>query len=923
MAMMPSASSGNPYDNLNNTQIEQDLIDPDDANINDLDEPNEPTSDRAPLTGNIQSSSRNPLPQSYLNSTIPGEDRRAPTNTIDESVWETLSRDLLAVWEKMRQVLWPKYLLGGFLQRGGGLGGAERAEGDSLAGGFRGIAGRWPDADVVLQGGMSEGLRDWDLWGPLIFCLLLSLLLSMTVSSEQKTTVFSGVFALIWIGEAVVTAQIKLLGGNISFFQSVCIIGYTLFPLVVAALLSAVHLPMIARIPVYIVLVAWSLAAGISILGGSGVVKNRVGIAIVDRHSNFPHAPTPDNRNIYGYYLSLCSALCSAAGPLWHIQNQRMTEDTKQPNAVQAEVTASDAHSGLLHTQDSTHLHPTTHDSASDNDTSEGPVREKLKKTSIQSMAKDGSAPGPTMDHSSNTDSERPQEQGSPPNRTPSPTSESRGRLSRKRSYDDSIEPVVKAGQPSKNNRDVQDDVKHARKRSRDVHAARPQETRYTATPAEQSLPEGASDDDIGPENGAPDREMEDTIRSPGKKRSGDELDTDSHRGQKIAATDEAKASRRSEDSERNQELPQGSKDAVSADNNVQKEPQGGSREESVSEQTNPSIENPKALQVESQAPSLQTENPKAQAQHEDAGKALSRFAASGFAAMSRSSTSPFGSLCSSTTSVFKSKETSEFTLTGAASSPMNGFKLTQTSGSAADTNLPSPFLSSTVATSTSPFAANGAISKPTGFGASTFGSGFASPAAGAPRLTSFAAPTGDLVPPKPAESGKTFGAPADPSREEEEDGSEDDPNHEEVGVGSDEVDSRFQQQEVETGENGERSIFISPRAQLYFYDRSGWHEKGKGTFKLNVADDAREQKEARFIMRAHQTFRVLLNQPVFRKMQVGDSKGREPQGKNVCFAVIDEGRPTPHLLKLGDESEAKALYHEVSRLQQDLETQA
>lgn len=50
------------------------------------------------------------------------------------------------------------------LQRGGGIGGAERGEGDSLAGGLRGIAGRWPDADMVLQGGMSEGLRDWDLW---------------------------------------------------------------------------------------------------------------------------------------------------------------------------------------------------------------------------------------------------------------------------------------------------------------------------------------------------------------------------------------------------------------------------------------------------------------------------------------------------------------------------------------------------------------------------------------------------------------------------------------------------------------------------------------------------------------------------------------------------------------------------------------
>lgn len=90
---------------------------------------------------------------------LPGEDRRAPLNTLDESVWETLKRDLLAVWEKMQQVLWPKYLLGGMMNR----------EGDAESGGsrydqIRGLVGRWPDADVVLQGGMSEGLRDWDLW---------------------------------------------------------------------------------------------------------------------------------------------------------------------------------------------------------------------------------------------------------------------------------------------------------------------------------------------------------------------------------------------------------------------------------------------------------------------------------------------------------------------------------------------------------------------------------------------------------------------------------------------------------------------------------------------------------------------------------------------------------------------------------------
>lgn len=62
-------------------------------------------------------------------------------------------------------MLWPKYLIGGMLQRGGGgIGAAERGEATGFGGGLRNMVGRWPDADVVLQGGMSEGLRDWDLW---------------------------------------------------------------------------------------------------------------------------------------------------------------------------------------------------------------------------------------------------------------------------------------------------------------------------------------------------------------------------------------------------------------------------------------------------------------------------------------------------------------------------------------------------------------------------------------------------------------------------------------------------------------------------------------------------------------------------------------------------------------------------------------
>lgn len=204
------------------------------ADLNDFDDPIAPgqQSQRQPLTGNIgsSSSSSRPLNESYLTSRIPGEDRQAAQNTIDETVWETLRRDLLAVWSKMREVLWPRYLLGGTMfeggdggESGGGGGGGLRGtyaslRGAGLAGareGLVGIAGRVMDPESLLnQNNMTPGLRNWDMWGPLIFCLLLSLLLSFCAKDDQMDVVFSGVFAIVWIGEAVVTLQIKLLGGN-------------------------------------------------------------------------------------------------------------------------------------------------------------------------------------------------------------------------------------------------------------------------------------------------------------------------------------------------------------------------------------------------------------------------------------------------------------------------------------------------------------------------------------------------------------------------------------------------------------------------------------------------------------------------------------------------------------------------------------
>lgn len=75
-----------------------------------------------------------------------------------------------------------------------------------------------------------------DLWGPLLVCLLLSVILSFTAPGNSGSLVFAAVFVIVWFGAAAVTVNAQLLGGTISFFQSVCILGYCVFPLTLSAL---------------------------------------------------------------------------------------------------------------------------------------------------------------------------------------------------------------------------------------------------------------------------------------------------------------------------------------------------------------------------------------------------------------------------------------------------------------------------------------------------------------------------------------------------------------------------------------------------------------------------------------------------------------------------------------------------------------
>ncbi|GFG29203.1 hypothetical protein Cfor_09725 [Coptotermes formosanus] len=87
---------------------------------------------------------------------------------------------------------------------------------------------------------------------------------------------FAEVFVIVWIGSMIVTLNSKLLGGNISFFQSVCVLGYCLLPTTVALIVCRIILLMkqstllfVIRFVVTMVGFGWATFASMVFLGDS------------------------------------------------------------------------------------------------------------------------------------------------------------------------------------------------------------------------------------------------------------------------------------------------------------------------------------------------------------------------------------------------------------------------------------------------------------------------------------------------------------------------------------------------------------------------------------------------------------------------------------------------------------------------------
>eukprot|EP00929_Paragymnodinium_shiwhaense_P103905 TRINITY_DN67757_c0_g2_i3.p2 TRINITY_DN67757_c0_g2~~TRINITY_DN67757_c0_g2_i3.p2 ORF type:complete len:211 (+),score=13.67 TRINITY_DN67757_c0_g2_i3:76-708(+) len=154
------------------------------------------------------------------NIETPGFEVTARGCTLDEPVTETIMRDLRSVGTKLKYVMLP-----------------------------------------AARHDKAHGLKEWDLWGPLFLCLALGILLSaQTSDSDQAGMAFALVFIIIWVGSGIVTLNALLLRGRIAFFQSVCVLGYCICPLVIAAAVS--FLVRVIWLKVILVCVGFTWATG-------------------------------------------------------------------------------------------------------------------------------------------------------------------------------------------------------------------------------------------------------------------------------------------------------------------------------------------------------------------------------------------------------------------------------------------------------------------------------------------------------------------------------------------------------------------------------------------------------------------------------------------------------------------------------------
>jgi hypothetical protein len=87
------------------------------------------------------------------------------------------------------------------------------------------------------------------------------MILAATAPSGQTTFLFTGIFSIVTFGGAVATVNVMLIGGTIGFFPSLSALGYCLFPMATASLVSLVFPWVLVKLAVIPCAWWWSISS--------------------------------------------------------------------------------------------------------------------------------------------------------------------------------------------------------------------------------------------------------------------------------------------------------------------------------------------------------------------------------------------------------------------------------------------------------------------------------------------------------------------------------------------------------------------------------------------------------------------------------------------------------------------------------------
>lgn len=141
-------------------------------------------------------------------------------------------------------------------------------------------------------------LRDYELWGPFLFTLIFSLLASYDTLKGSHQTVFIIYICLISFFNFIFYFNARLLRAKISFLQMVSVLGYSLFPHVISALIWRIFRAVFGKFLIFLVV--------LGVMAFGGLVSYRLLRDVAPKGKVwlllYP---------VLGYHLLLCFSLVS------------------------------------------------------------------------------------------------------------------------------------------------------------------------------------------------------------------------------------------------------------------------------------------------------------------------------------------------------------------------------------------------------------------------------------------------------------------------------------------------------------------------------------------------------------------------------------------------------------------------------------